>query len=425
MPRPLKEAKAWAASEIAMKGQRHSCHLCSAKSTACLCCSTCDLAFCRPCLGLQPGVMWSLGFQCQTCIVEDARLDPSRPPSQGLTDLARSMLETLAASLKPATWALYQRCVADMLEFSRDNSVRLFPVDSQESVNGLSLFFEHLRTLGFSWARISHYRAAIRKLCSLGELPDPFEEHPRLRDLCEGLKKRITLRPRRKEGTTLPMITTLLDFWRRSEEVYRKKGDTRMADTVLRHQVAVILGFCGMLRASELGVSKDGSKGLRRSHVTYVTGSHVTLFIQSMKNDPYSGGNEVALVWLTASGIPIGETLARYEARLEECGIQMDAPYLLPTLGKQGFVVPTPGRAFNPTGCLKSGLKECFKECGDAKLLGRFSWHSLRRGGASHAFRASLDQRLVMGHGLWRSEEGVRPYMAADLRGKLCVTKCM
>mmetsp|Transcript_30392 Transcript_30392/g.62654 ORF Transcript_30392/g.62654 Transcript_30392/m.62654 type:complete len:259 (+) Transcript_30392:341-1117(+) len=258
----------------------------------------------------------------------------------------------------------------------------------------------------------------------MGDLPDPFEAHPRLRDLCEGLKKRITLCPRRKEGTTLPMIKTLLDFWRRSEEAYRKKGDTRMADTVLRHQVAVILGFCGMRRSSELGVSKDGSKGLRRSHVSYVRGSHVTLFIQSMKNDPYSGGNEVALVWLTSSGIPIGETLARYEARLDECGIPMDAPFLLPTAGKQGFVVPV-GKVFNPTGCLKSGLKACFKECGDVKLLGRFSWHSLRRGGASHAFRARLDQRLVMGHGLWRSEEGVRPYMAADLRGKLCVTECM
>jgi len=423
MPTRMAEAKAWAAANIAAHGQRWSCKCCSKASTACLRCSTCDLAYCRPCLGLQSGELWSLGFQCPACIVEGTRLDSTRPPDPALEELARSMLVTLAASLKPATWVLYQRCIAEMLAFSRDRNTRVFPVDSDAAADGVCVFLEHLRQLGFSWARISHYRSAIRKLCSMGRLPDPFVEYPRLRDMCEGLKKRITLRPRRKEGVTLLMVKTLLEFWRRSEVAYRKAGNIRLADLALRNQVAVILGWCGMRRASEVFVGRDRSKGILRSHMTYVRGSHIKIFIRSMKNDPYSFGNEIVLAWLTSSGIPIGDTFLRYEARLTECGIPADAPLILPTNGHKGFHVSAGG--CRPDGCLKAGLKACFGEFRDEELLSRFSWHSLRRGGASHAFREKTDMRLVMGHGLWKSEEGVRPYMAADLRGKLTVTQCM
>jgi len=423
MPKPLAAAKAWAASNIAGSGRRWACKSCSKLSTACLCCSSCDMAYCRPCLGLHEGELWSLGFQCPACIAEDARLDPEKPVDPGIEDLARSMLASLAASLKPSTWVLYQRCIADMLAFSRERNVQVFPVDSQAAVNGISLFFEYLRQCGFSWARISHYRAAIRKLCSMGKLPDPFNEYPQLRDLCEGLKKRITLRPRRKEGVTLHMVRALLDFWRRSEVTYRQAGNIRLADLALRNQVAVILGWCGMLRASEVFVGRDRTKGVLRSHLTYVHGSHIKVFIRSMKNDPYSMGNEILLAWVTASGIPIGETFLRYEARLRECNIPEDAPLILPTNGHRGFHVTAGG--CRPDGCLKAGLKACFGEFRNVELLARFSWHSLRRGGASHAFREKTDKRLVMGHGLWKSEEGVRPYMVADLHGKLSVTQCM
>mmetsp|Transcript_51390 Transcript_51390/g.104569 ORF Transcript_51390/g.104569 Transcript_51390/m.104569 type:complete len:453 (-) Transcript_51390:33-1391(-) len=434
MPKPLREAKVWAANSIAARGQRLRCRLCSTPSTACLLCSTCDHSYCRQCLGVDKGALWSLGFQCPECVVEDARLhvsaDSSRSttPDPALTDLARSMLQTMAASLKPGTWALYQRCINDMLEFAKEYELQIFPVDSPSAVNGLSLFFEQLRRLGFSWARISHYRAAIRKLCEMSNLDDPFETYPRLKVLCEGLKKRITLRPRRKEGATLPMIITLLNFWRRSEVAYRAAGKHRLADTVLRHQVAVILGWFGMRRSSDIHISRDGTMGLRRDHVSYVRGSHVTLFIQLMKNDPYGGGNEVMLAWETASGVPIGETFLRYEQRLQECNIPAQAPFVLPTKTgtSGGFRLPASGSGFKPTGCLKSGLKECFTEFGsDPALLSRFTWHSLRRGGASHSFRDHLDARLIMGHGLWKSEEGVRPYMAASLEGKLKVTRTM
>jgi len=416
----------WAASRVAVGGQRLACRMCERVSTSTLLCSTCNLGYCRQCLGICPGGLWSLGFQCPECVVEDASLPSAGAPTPGLTELAASMLATLASSLKPSTWALYQRCITDMLEFSKKWELSMFPVDSAGAVNGVCLFLEHLRKSGFSWARISHYRAALRKLCEFANLPDPFETYPRLRAMCKGLKKRITLRPMRKEGATLAMVIKLLDFWRRSEVAYRAAGKHRMADTVLRHQVTLIFGFFGMRRKSECGVNKAGTMGLRRTHLSFVVGSHITLFIRAMKNDPYGGGNEVMLVWVTGSGVPIGETVWRYSQRLDECGIPADAPLLLPTKGEGGFRLPNPGAGHDPTGCFKSGLVHCFTEFAEQPdLLARFSWHSLRRGGASRAFRELTDPRLIMGHGLWKSEGGVRPYMSADLAGKLTVTRAM
>jgi len=92
MPTPMKEAKAWVAREIATHGQRQACNLCQKRSTENLCCSTCDHSFCRECLGMVPGAMWSLGFQCPTCIVEDAGMDDKDgDPDPALAELARSM----------------------------------------------------------------------------------------------------------------------------------------------------------------------------------------------------------------------------------------------------------------------------------------------------------------------------------------------
>ncbi len=54
-----------------------------------------------------------------------------------------------------------------------------------------------------------------------------------------------------------------------------------------------------------------------------------------------------------------------------------------------------------------------------------FSWHSLLRGEASHAFRVGLNMSLIMGHWAWRTEAGIALYVAAWLLGKLSVTQAM
>mmetsp|Transcript_47303 Transcript_47303/g.96675 ORF Transcript_47303/g.96675 Transcript_47303/m.96675 type:complete len:428 (+) Transcript_47303:665-1948(+) len=427
MPTAIQAASEWAANHIASGAERRSCSGCGLTGTAYLLCNTCDKAFCRPCLELDKWALWSLAFQCPPCMIEEVRRPEATPGvNEGLLKLARSHLHTMAAALKPATWLLYQRCVSQMMQFSADHQLQIFPVTSTAAAKGLGLFFEHLRGLGYSWARITHYRTAIRKLCQTANLPDPWEEHPYLNSVCEGLKKRITLRMRRKEGMTLEMVKALLQFWEASEKAYRSVGKHRLANTCLRHQVAVVLGFWGMRRASEVRLNASGSMGLKREHVVLVPDSHVTLFLQSQKNDTFATGNEIFLAWVTGSGVAIGELFSRYVRWLDCSDIPPEAPFLCPTDGAGMFTPPRPGVSFNPTDCLRHGLKQVFQEFSEQpELLSQFSWHSLRRGGASHAAQSQVDRQHIMGHGVWRSEDGIRPYVMTNFEGKLGVTERM
>eukprot|EP00961_Rhodomonas_salina_P081440 1095063-Rhodomonas_salina.1 len=134
-----------------------------------------------------------------------------------------------------------------------------FPVQTQADAWGLAMFLEHLRRdLGHSWAYINQYRTALRSVCRAGWLGNPFEDFPFLEDFCEGIKKRSPKTPTRKEGITAQVVTALLNFWEASERRYRERGQHREADTVLRHQVSVILGFTAMSRKSEIFLSADG-----------------------------------------------------------------------------------------------------------------------------------------------------------------------
>ena len=70
-------------------------------------------------------------------------------------------------------------------------------------------------------------------------------------------------------------------------------------------------------------------------------------------------------------------------------------------------------------------MPRLFEEFENSEFKKRFSWHSLRRGDATWAHRMRVDMRLIMGHGAWRSEAGILPYLSADLMGKLSVTLAM
>ena len=166
---------------------------------------------------------------------------------------------------------------------------------------------------------------------------------------------------------------------------------------------------------------------MRRRHVEIVDGSHVALFLPVMKNDTYGKGTEVILAWRTASGVPIGKYVKCLSRRLDVSLVGLDGPFFCPSApGSHSFVDPGPGKESRFGGVLLLHLSQIYVEFAPgATLRTRFSWHSLRRGGASYAFRLGLDMRLIMGHGAWRTEAGVAPYLAAGLGGKLSVTGSM
>ena len=54
-----------------------------------------------------------------------------------------------------------------------------------------------------------------------------------------------------------------------------------------------------------------------------------------------------------------------------------------------------------------------------------FGTHSLRRGGATSAARAGVDDRLFKKHGRWKSENAKDGYVSEDLTARLSVSQSL
>jgi hypothetical protein len=321
--------------------------------------------------------------------------------------------------------------VEHIIAFSQTYGILVIPVLSQAQAWGLATFFAHLRHMGFSWGRICHYRSAIRSLHLAGRFPDPFISFPALSSTLEGLKRLVGMHVNRKFGLTIDMLIGILAFLKNSEEVYRSAGQTRNADVALRKQAILVLAFFFMKRGAECWLSRDGKMGLRRRHLSLFPGSHVRLEIQSMKNDVYGEGHTVDTCWVSGSGVLIGETLSRFLSRYDNCSLpplsklNEDSPLFLPVHPKGGYY-HTPGAVSCFASVVKDVLPLVFPEFkSNTELLKRFSFHSLRRGGASWAYRQGVPLKLIMGHGIWRSKQGIAPYLIANMEQRLAVTRVM
>eukprot|EP00961_Rhodomonas_salina_P107718 1450490-Rhodomonas_salina.2 len=155
-------------------------------------------------------------------------------------------------------------------------------------------------------------------------------------------------------------------------------------------------------------MNKLKRRGLRHEMVRLVLGSHVTLFIQGMKNDTTGNGMEIVMGWVSGSGVRIGEVFLQLEALLDRSGIPLDRPLFCATRNSAdgGFKLPEPGCKTRFQGILLDILPRVYVEFADKAMLHRFTWHSLRRGGASWAWNQGVQRQLVMGQGSWRSEGG-------------------
>mmetsp|Transcript_7899 Transcript_7899/g.15708 ORF Transcript_7899/g.15708 Transcript_7899/m.15708 type:complete len:259 (+) Transcript_7899:271-1047(+) len=197
------------------------CGACCKPTSLYVTCSLCAVATCRTCLSVPKHALWDAGHICASCMVDsldyvDKRVprEPGEPrPNVHVPDmlegectlakLADSLIKSQAAALAPSTWHMYQRCVRDIMCFSREFTIKDFPVLEESHANGLMLFFQHLKRNGVSWAYMAHFRAAICSLSSAALLPDPWERYPQLKTMCEGLKKESSKPVTHKEGLTV------------------------------------------------------------------------------------------------------------------------------------------------------------------------------------------------------------------------------
>lgn len=152
-----------------------------------------------------------------------------------------------------------------------------------------------------------------------------------------------------------------------------------------RDRLALTLGFCGMLRRSEL-------VGLRVHDVT-VTGDGVTLRVRTSKTDKDSQGRVVPI---PPQGDPDPKALTRAWLNLVNSG------FLLPRVSRSDELMDGAWRA--------AGVCDMVARCArDAHLPSpdRYTAHSLRAGGLTASLRAGTPAGVAARHGGWSPESAM------------------
>jgi len=411
----LMHAATWLQSLIGSSGRVLRCAYCSVASRQALLCGRCDQAVCRSCLGVGDNELFNIGFECAACAVlalPCVEVDASWVPQ--LQVLQRAKIVTMAARLKPSTWGQYQRWVAEIQHFMVSSGVIIFPILSGAVASAFTLFLQHLKGKGYSWGTIRQCRSAVAAFhkaipgISSAEA-DPFTRFPELELMWAGIHRSVltTVTPRRPLPGywVIAMIKLLYQRFQGGLE-----SEPRRARLDLRNALILAFGFFGIRRSAELFANKSRRMGLLRSHVSVIPGVAVQLYIQSQKNDTTAKGNSIQLAWLTQSGVPLGEMTAAYMSLLTQDALPGDSPFFVPTSRLGVFTAVAPGSVSKLSFVVKQLLTEFYPNI-SATSLKEYSFHSLRRGGATWARSRGVPLGLIIALGLWTTVDGARSYL--------------
>jgi len=405
----------WLHETVARAGRQLECMQCGELSAQQLLCDSCDLAICRTCLGVGPHALFSIGFTCVACAVTGLPYSESAALKPQLRELHSARTRTLGARLKPGTWLLYQRCIADIQNFIVSTGFPVFPILSDHAAQMFTYFLQSLKQRGYSWGRIRLYRSAVtafhRSIPGISaESADPFRRFPILDLMWQGVHRSVNtvVVPRKPiSGKVLVfMVKSLFASFQQFQV-----SQPRQARLALRDALILCFGFFGMRRSAELFASADRQMGLLISDVKVIEGQRVDLFIRSMKNDTFAQGNHISLAWHTRSGVPLGLMTETYMSLLRQDGVQSSSsPFFTPTSASGKFVPVPLGKSSRFNGIVKQYLQLFFPSLSKADLS-RFSFHSLRRGGASFARLRGVALGLILRQGLWATLDGARSYI--------------
>ena len=413
---PAQHAARWFSRQVVLHGRSLQCAYCASWSRQSLLCGYCDLAVCRGCLGIGEQELFDVGFQCVACAVVALPLLEVKPDwAPQLLTLQRAKVITLASRLKPSTWMQYQRWVTEIQHFMIDSGVIIFPILSSAVASAFTLFLQYLKGKGYSWGTIRQCRSAVAAFHKSipgisAEEADPFTRFPEMSLMWSGINRTVltSVTPRRPlPGVWVIAVIKLLH--QRFREGLAERP--RQARLDLRNALILAFGFFGIRRSAELFVNKSRRMGLLRSHVTVTEGQSVNLYIQSQKNDTTAKGNLIHLSWVTQSGVCLGDMVTDYVGLLAQDGIPADSPFFLPTSRVGTFVSVEPGSVSKLNYVIKQLISEFYPGVTEQVLKEYYSFHSLRRGGATWARSRGVPLGLIIALGLWTTVDGARSYL--------------
>ena len=109
-----------------------------------------------------------------------------------------------------------------------------------------------------------------------------------------------------------------------------------------------------------------------------------------------------------------------YLSLLTADGIPGDSPFFVPTSREGAFVSVAPGSVSKLTFIVKQLITEFYPDL-TAQDLAAYSFHSLRRGGATWARSRGVPLGLIIARGLWTTVDGARSYLVPSKGKNACV----
>ena len=215
--------------------------------------------------------------------------------------------------------------------------------------------------------------------------------------------KRVLAKPVKKKFPMSPHILKKL-----------KKKLSKGNDLLhMRTLTLALIAYAGFLRFDEV-------HRIRREHICFLK-THMKIFLPSSKPDQYNAGDYVYIARTGNETCPY-ENLKKYLKTA--CISNDDKVHIFRgiTRTKNGCYMRKADVPISYGQVRETVLKEIAGIGLDRKMFGT---HSLRRGGATHACRAGISDRLFKKHGRWRSENAKDGYVSEDLDTKLSVSRSL
>ena len=179
----------------------------------------------------------------------------------------------------------------------------------------------------------------------------------------------------------------------------------------MRTLTLALLSYAGFLRYDEV-------HRVRREHISFLP-TYMKIFIPSSKTDQQNVGDYVYITRTGRSTCPYN-TLKQYLATASISNSDKVFIFRAVTRSKARCYLKRIDRPISYS-TVRDRVLSAIASIGlDRKLFGI---HSLRRGGATHACRTGVNDRLFKKHGRWRSENAKDGYVSEDLETKLSVTR--
>lgn len=219
--------------------------------------------------------------------------------------------------------------------------------------------------------------------------------------------------PQGKQGLTKPMLRLLLCHLHN-----QCKSQPDMREIYLRDECAVLLGYYGMMRRSEIAALKLSDIRMGR----HAGATFLEVYIAGSKTDKGRVGATVTLVGRTKDGIDIAGPIREYTL-LRCAAASGDAPLFSAWDLDARTCRATDGLSTQALAKrLRKHLTDLKRKYPDINVNPEsYGMHSLRRGGVMAAWEAGVDVEKIKAHGRWKSD-AVRAYMQATRTIKMVVT---